>query len=360
MSTMLSTSSGRAADPLRVVDNCIDQPAAADGLGQQLRRAQHPRQHRQPAERMGVHQRSADRRIVHADVDQPRRQPVRASTGPPERPGVGGQPGIDAMRHVHVDRLAPGVEQFGDHHGRRIRGRVNEIGGAEQLIGGVVVDHQQLVAGAGQIAAARRADLTLGTSTVTTRSTSRRIASGLTSSATPGSDRSDSGSVRRGGETDLDVLAAPVAAPSPARVRHRWCRRRDAHDRSPRSVLGARQQVRRTGGVDAPRVRSAELSSPVWSPSPVSSASMSSISGRRWQRGTGRLPGRFRTLRGPGPGRRPRRGHGPTAPSMRCDAVRRRCPATNVKVGVNRTPVPAPTLVRSTPLARSSAAAAAS
>ncbi|COW34490.1 Uncharacterised protein [Mycobacterium tuberculosis] len=32
--------------------------------------------------------------------------------------------------------------------------------------------------------------------------------------------------------------------------------------------------------------------------------------------------------------------------------------SVNVKVGVNRTPVPAPTLVRSTPLARSSAAAA--
>ncbi|EUA94122.1 hypothetical protein I551_8616 [Mycobacterium ulcerans str. Harvey] len=50
----------------------------------------------------------------------------------------------------------------------------------------------------------------LGTSTVTTKSTSRRISSASTSRAQPGSDASDSGSVAGGGETHLDLLAAPV------------------------------------------------------------------------------------------------------------------------------------------------------
>ena len=51
--------------------------------------------------------------------------------------------------------------------------------------------------------------LTLGTSTVTTRSASRRICSGATSRWQPGSERSDSGSSAGVGEGHLDVL--PVA-----------------------------------------------------------------------------------------------------------------------------------------------------
>ncbi|PQM49228.1 hypothetical protein C1Y40_00546 [Mycobacterium talmoniae] len=140
---------GRA--PFLVVDHGVDQPAAPDGVGHQPRRGQHPRQHRQPGKRVGVQQRPADRGVVDAQLHQPGRQPVRAGGGPAERPGVGDQPGIQAMRHRQVNRFAPRVEQLGDQQRRRIRGRIHEIGGAEQLVGGVVVDHQQFARRFGQI-----------------------------------------------------------------------------------------------------------------------------------------------------------------------------------------------------------------
>ena len=45
-------------------------------MGQGVGRAQHPRQHRQPRERVGVHQRAADARVVHTEIDQTGGQPV--------------------------------------------------------------------------------------------------------------------------------------------------------------------------------------------------------------------------------------------------------------------------------------------
>ena len=100
---------------------------------------------------MGVEQGAADRGVVDAELDQPGGQPVRARAGPAERTGVGGQPGVQAVRDADVDRLAPRVEQLGDQHRGGVGGRVDEVGGAEQLVGGVVVDDQHLAAGLGEL-----------------------------------------------------------------------------------------------------------------------------------------------------------------------------------------------------------------
>ena len=150
MSTMLSTSSGRASHHSWCPTTAYTSPRPSDGVRHQLRRRQHPRQHRQPGERVGVQQRAADRGVVDAELEQPGGQLVRARTGPPERPGVGGQTGVQAVRDALVERLAPGVEQFGDEHRRRVRRRVDVVGRAEQLVGGMVVDHQHLAARLGE------------------------------------------------------------------------------------------------------------------------------------------------------------------------------------------------------------------
>ena len=142
---------GPRVGPFLVSDNGIHEAAAFGGVGQQLRGPQHPRQHRQPGERMGVEQRAADRGVVDAQLHQPGGQPVRTRAGPAERTGVGGQPGVEAVRDADVDRLAPCVEQLGDQHRGGVRGRVDEVGAAEQLVGGVVVDHQHLAAGFGEL-----------------------------------------------------------------------------------------------------------------------------------------------------------------------------------------------------------------
>ena len=137
--------------PFLVSHNGIHQTAPARGVGQQLRRRQHARQHRQPRERMGVEQGAADRGVVDADLDQPRGQPVRARAGPAERTGVGGQPRIQAVRDAGVDGLAPRVEQLGDQHGGGVRRRVDVVGAAEQLVGGVVIDDEHLAVGVGEL-----------------------------------------------------------------------------------------------------------------------------------------------------------------------------------------------------------------
>ena len=80
MSTMLSTSSGRASAHSWWPHNRIHQTATADGVGQQPRRRQHPRQHRQPGERMGVQQGAADRRRCRRRV-----RPAGRRAGAPGR-----------------------------------------------------------------------------------------------------------------------------------------------------------------------------------------------------------------------------------------------------------------------------------
>jgi hypothetical protein len=55
------------------------------------------------------------------------------------------------MRDAGLDRLTPCVEQFRDEHRRGICRRINVIGGAEELVGRVVVDHQHLAAGVGEL-----------------------------------------------------------------------------------------------------------------------------------------------------------------------------------------------------------------
>ena len=96
---------GPRLGPLVVQHHGIDQTAAVDRIGQQLCRGQHPRQHRQPGERVGVQERAADTGVVDAQLDEPGRQPVRAGGCPSERPRVGCQPGVEAMCNGQVERL---------------------------------------------------------------------------------------------------------------------------------------------------------------------------------------------------------------------------------------------------------------
>jgi hypothetical protein len=109
------------ADPILIVDDGVDQPATTDSVGQQSRRAQDTRQHRQPHERMAVDQGPTDRRVVHTDLDQPGRQPKGASAGPAERPGVSGKPGVDAVPDIAVYWFPPRVEKFGNQERGGIR-----------------------------------------------------------------------------------------------------------------------------------------------------------------------------------------------------------------------------------------------
>ncbi len=96
---------------------------------------------------MAVHQGPADGGVVHTDLYQPRRQPIPPHTGPAKRPRVGRQPGVDAVRDARVYRFPPRVEDLGNHRRGGIRRRVNEIRGAEQVVGGVMVDYQELPPG---------------------------------------------------------------------------------------------------------------------------------------------------------------------------------------------------------------------
>ena len=120
------------------------------------------------------------------------------------------RPGVQAVRDAEVDRLAPRVEQLGDQHGGRIRGRVDVVRRAEQLVGGVVVDHQHLAAGFGELT--QRAepvdagnvdgDHQVG---VAAHAARRRRAGGHRAATA-----SDSGRSGRCGEADLDILARVV------------------------------------------------------------------------------------------------------------------------------------------------------
>ena len=106
-----------------------------------------------------------------------------------------------------VDRLVPRVEQLGDQHRGRIRRRVDVVGGAEQLVGGVVVDHQHLAAVHRRASRSAPSRLTLGMSTVTTRSGSRRSVLGRDQQVAAGQRLQRLGQLRRCGEADLDGLA---------------------------------------------------------------------------------------------------------------------------------------------------------
>ncbi len=79
-----------------------------------------------------------------------------------------------------------------------------------------MVDDQHLAAGVGEFAQ-RTQPVTLGMSTVTTRSASRRITVGSTSSRPPGSDRRDSGS--SAGAAKLTSTLLPALSSTSARAR---------------------------------------------------------------------------------------------------------------------------------------------
>ena len=89
---------GPGIRPFLVPTTAYTSPRPPAASGSSCADAEHPRQHRQPRERMGVQQRAADRGVVDAELDQPGGQPVRAGAGPAERTGVGGQPGVQAVR----------------------------------------------------------------------------------------------------------------------------------------------------------------------------------------------------------------------------------------------------------------------
>ena len=231
MSTMLSTSSGRAFAHSSWPTTAYTRPRPSAASGSSCAEAS-------TRDSIGSQANgwvSSSVRLIAAlstpNSTQPRGQPVRAGAGPPERSGVGGQARVQAVRDGRVDRLAPGVEQIGHQHGGRVRRRIDVVGGAEQLVGGVVVDDQHLAAACSARSRSAPSRLTLGMSTVTTRSASRRIASGATSRWPPGRRLQRFRQLGRRREADLDGLAASARAPAPGPGPRRWCRRPERHGR---------------------------------------------------------------------------------------------------------------------------------
>ena len=197
-----------------------------------MRADQHLRQHRQPAERMGVEQGAGDLGAVDAGGEQPLGQCVRAGPNPAERTGVGDQTRVQAVR------------DFGDRSPRpsasssRASGRVvdsarfvDQIESPKPGVGAVVVDHQcrcRPGQSVGQRTEAARAAAVDGDQQVhlgaapraggTTR-TARRAACASTPAA------------RRARRTTPTPGCRAGAAPARARARCRWCRRRAARGR---------------------------------------------------------------------------------------------------------------------------------
>src|SRR5690606_20904750 len=128
-------------------DRRPDQPAAARGVALQPGPRQRAREDLQGAARRPVPQLPADRLGPDARGQQPSRQVVdlRGRAGVLERAGVAGEPRVQALGDVAVERDAEAADQLLDQD-RRGRGvGVDQPHAAEPGVGRVVVDDDERV-----------------------------------------------------------------------------------------------------------------------------------------------------------------------------------------------------------------------